>query len=73
MSNIGKIITIIIIVIVGAISLTILKETNGGGMGFFGLFGVAIYLVYQNLFKKKSSVNNNETEKRADNEIKLKK
>ena len=55
------------------VALVIIKEARGGGMGFFGLFGIAIYLVYQNLFKKKEPENNTNIEKVEDDEIKLKK
>ena len=75
MNKTGKIITIIIIAFVGLVALTLIKDASGGGMGFFGIFGLAIYLVYQNMFKKKESENNNEIKKviEDDGEIKLKK
>jgi hypothetical protein len=74
MSKTGKIITIIIIAIFGFMALMFIKQARGGGMGFFGLFGFAIYLVYQNLFKRKQQVNENGIEKiQHEDEIKLKK
>ena len=73
MGNSGKIITIVIIVFVGVLALALMQKAGGGGMGFFGLFGIAIYFAIKSLFKKDKPENNDTIAKKNDDEIKLNK
>lgn len=61
MGNTGKIITIIVVVFVGVFALTLMQKTGGGGMGFFGLLGVAIFFVIKSMFKKETPTKNSDT------------
>lgn len=70
MGKAGKIIIIVIIGFFGLVLLTIIKESNGSGIGYFGLFGIAMFFVYKSLFKKNDSSTDIE---KSDDEIKLKK
>jgi len=55
MNKSGKVFIFILIAIVGVIILTLVKESRGASMGFFGLFGVAMFMVFQSLFKSHKS------------------
>ena len=71
MSNSGKVFIIIFIAIIGVVILTMIKEMRGASIGFFALFGVAIYLVSKSLFGKPKS--NNETDESNEKDLTLKK
>ncbi len=73
MGNTGKIITIVIIVFVGVFALALMQKAGGGGMGFFGLFGVAIFFVIKSIFKKDKPKENDSIVKKDNDEIKLEK
>jgi hypothetical protein len=62
MGNSGKIITIVIVVFVGVFALAFMQKAAGGGIGFFGLFGVTIFFLIKSLFKKDKSNDNNSIE-----------
>ena len=60
MNKLGKLIILAFIAVVGVFILTLVKESRGASMGFFGIFGVALYMVYQSLFKNQKPDDDND-------------
>lgn len=60
MNKSAKVFILIFIAVVGVLILTLIKESRGASMGFFGIFGVAMYMVYQSLFKSQKADDDND-------------
>ncbi len=60
MNKSAKVLILIFIAVVGVLILTLIKESRGASMGFFGIFGVAMYMVYQSLFKSQKPDDDND-------------
>lgn len=73
MGTVGKIFVIVIILFFGVFILLIVQKASGSGMGFFGLFGVALLFVIKSLFNKDKSKSKDDIAKKEDGDITLKK